>query len=70
MAVYDKKPELPKVVYVYVHEDGEDFWFNAESDIEGCASPNKKRIVGKYELKELAEIELEIKETVIKKVIA
>jgi hypothetical protein len=57
--------ELPKTVYMFWFKDGDDQWLHAEEEIDGCAEHGEVRLVGKYQLVEVASVSLEVKANVI-----
>lgn len=57
---------LPKTIYVYRNSDGDDVeWLSAEESTDACASKGETRLVGVYELKELLNVSLEVREDLI-----
>jgi len=55
--------KLPKIIYVTWVDEGDPF-LSAEKTLESLAVKDETQIVGVYELKELQEVQLEVKSTV------
>ena len=56
---------LPKTIYVFRNNDGDMDWLSAEESTDACAAKGETRLVGVYELKELLNVSLEVREDVI-----
>lgn len=58
MAKKTAMPTLPKTIYVYQEDDGDESWLVANYTREDCAhdDQNERRLVGTYQLVEVGEI--------------
>lgn len=56
---------LPKKIYVYVENDGEEDFLMTQKNIEDCADAGNNRLVGVYDLAEKLNVTLVVKQEVI-----